>query len=247
MKRKTFLTSLIPVALATGPLSLTLEAAARMDPDVRMKLPPFLKAGDTIGITSPAGYITLDELKPSLDKISEWGFKYVIGNTIGKRDFTFGGTDAERLADLQQMMNDDNIQAILCARGGYGCIRIIDDIDWSQFKKRPKWVIGFSDITVLHAHINSRLHIATIHSKMSNSFPSDWNKATEEQRLTINSIEEVLTGKKMRYAALPNAANRTGNARGRLVGGNLKTIETLAGSPSDLDTCLLYTSPSPRD
>lgn len=234
MNRKNFLG--LSAALAAGiGLPLKPAAAAGFDGEA-FKCPPSLRAGDTIGITSPAGTMTLEEMQPAIALMESWGFQLKIGDTIGKKDFTFGGTDAERLSDLQRMLDDPSIQAIMCARGGYGAIRIVDDIDWKTFKKRPKWLIGFSDITVLHSHIHRQLGIATIHSKMTNSFPDDWSKAEPVQVDTINSIRDALTGKAMRYSAEPSAQNKPGTAEGILTGGNLKTLETLAGSASDIHT-----------
>ena len=223
MKRKDFLSSIIPAAVSINAISLNLEETIK-----NTVIPPYLKSGDSIGITSPAGYITIEEIQPALFKLKEWGFNVQVGNTIGKRDFSFGGTDIERLADLQQMLDDKNIKAILCARGGYGAVRIIDKINFTYFKKHPKWMIGFSDITVLHSHINRNIHIATIHSKMCNSFPSDWNIAEAVQKETIESIRQCLVGEKMHYQTIPNINNRMGQTTGELVGGNLKTLESLA-------------------
>lgn len=205
------------------------------EPEI-FKKPPYLKAGDIIGITSPAGPITVQEIQPAVQVMESWGFKTQIGDTIGKKDFNFGGTDEERLNDLQRMLDDPKIQAIMCARGGYGSLRIVDHIDWTKFKAHPKWLIGFSDITVLHSHIHSNLQIATIHSKMTNSFPDDWTKAEPIQIETIISIQDALSGRTMKYTATPNPQNKKGVADGILVGGNLKTIENLAGSKSDIHT-----------
>jgi muramoyltetrapeptide carboxypeptidase len=124
----------------------------------------------------------------------------------------------------------------MCARGGYGFIRIIDQLDFSSFKKRPKWIIGFSDITVLHCHLTKNYGIASIHAKMCNSFPDNWAKAEPIQIETILSIKSALTGEQMGYAAPANSNNRLGKVDGILVGGNLSIIETLAGTDSDLDT-----------
>lgn len=229
MKRKTFLASF----LATGAALKTLGNEKDTD---GIKIPPYLKKGDVIGITSPAGYITMEDIQPALLKIKEWGFETKIGNTIGKRAFTFGGTDKERLNDLQQMLDDKNIKAILCARGGYGVIRIIDKINFKKFAEHPKWIIGFSDITVLHCHIHSNCGIASIHSKMCNSFPADGSKAEPIQLETIDSIRQCLKGEKMRYKVVSNVNNKTGLATGELIGGNLKTLETLSDSKSNIDT-----------
>jgi muramoyltetrapeptide carboxypeptidase len=200
------------------------------------KIPPYLNPGDTIGITSPASYISLLDIQPSVQLMQSWGFKVETGKTIGSKDFSLGGTDQERAADLQRMLDDPNIKAIMCARGGYGLVRIIDKLDFTKFKANPKWIIGFSDITVLHTHINSNYGIATIHSKMCNSFPNDWLLAKPIQIETILSIRQVLTGEDVKYTAPPVSYNRPGKAEGILVGGNLSLIETLAGSSSDLKT-----------
>lgn len=230
MKRKDFLSVILPAAASVQAVSLNMAEESRSP-----IIPPYLQPGDTIGITSPAGYITPEEIAPALLRLREWGFKAAIGSSIGKRDFTFGGTDDERLTDLQQMLDDDNIKAILCARGGYGAVRIVDAINWSKFKKKPKWVIGFSDLTVLHSHLHQQTNVASIHSKMCNSFPDDWNLAEPIQRETIESIRQCIVGEKMQYRAVANVKNKPGKASGRLVGGNLKTLESLAGSSSDLN------------
>ncbi|MGZ3881937.1 MAG: S66 peptidase family protein, partial [Flavisolibacter sp.] len=127
---------------------------------IGIKKPPYLRKGDAIGITAPAGFITQEEIQPAVQVMQSWGYNTVVGDTIGKKDFTFGGTDDERLNDLQKMLDDPKIRAIMCARGGYGSIRIVDKLDWTRFKLKPKWVIGFSDITVLHSHIHRNLKIA---------------------------------------------------------------------------------------
>ncbi|HYM93118.1 MAG TPA: LD-carboxypeptidase, partial [Chitinophagaceae bacterium] len=168
--------------------------------------------------------------------MESWGYKIKVGDTIGKKDFTYAGTDEERLTDLQKMLDDPKVKAIMCARGGYGSVRILDGLKWERFKAKPKWIIGFSDITVLHAHINRHFGIATIHSKMCNSFPDDWSKAEPIQVETIESIHKALGGEKMSYPVTANMNNRIGIAEGALVGGNLRTLETLMGSTSDLQT-----------
>ena len=234
MKRKDFLSAIIPLgatlgAIANGKILLD-------EPDAPAAIPPYLKKGDIIGITCPAGYITLQEIQPAVNKIKEWGFEVKIGDTIGKKDFTFGGTDEELLKDFQQMLDDTTIKTILCARGGYGAVRIIDDIDFKKMAKHPKWIIGFSDVTVIHSHLNRNYRVASIHSKMCNSFPEDWAKAEPVQIESIESIKKCLTGEKMHYLFTPNPANKTGLVDGELVGGNLKTLESLSGSKSDINT-----------
>lgn len=233
MKRKDFLSSVLPLAA-------TFTSAAKgewpLEPDKPVSIPPYLKKGDTVGICCPAGYITLEDIQPAVLKLKEWGYNIKTGDTIGKKDFTFGGTDQERANDLQQMIDDKTIKAILCARGGYGAVRIIDKIDFKKLRTNPKWIIGFSDVTVFHSHINENYRVASIHSKMCNSFPKDWAAAEPVQVETIESINKCLKGEKMRYPFTPNEKNKTGLAMGELVGGNLKTLESLAGSRSDIQT-----------
>jgi len=234
MNRKHFLSHSLTLALGAGIGPM----ARRNDEEsaVSIKIPPYLKPGDTIGITSPAGAIKPEEVAPAIGVMESWGFRTVLGSSIGKKDFTLGGTDAERLTDLQQMLDDPTIKAIMCARGGYGSLRIVDRLQWKRFMAKPKWLIGFSDITVLHSHIHNICGVASIHSKMTNSFPDDWQKAEPIQVSTIESIRDALTSKPMKYTAAASPQNHTGKATGLLVGGNLKTIESLAGTASDIHT-----------
>jgi muramoyltetrapeptide carboxypeptidase len=234
MKRKHFLAAVLPAAALLQPA--TLLAATNEDDVSASVIPPYLKKGDTIGITCPAGYITLEDVQPAIEKLKEWGFAVKIGNSVGKKDFTFGGTDEERIKDFQQLLNDTTVKAILAARGGYGAVRIIDKIDFTAFVQKPKWIIGFSDVTVFHCHLNRNFGIGSIHSKMCNSFPADWNMAEAIQKETIESIRKCLTGEKIEYEFAASEKNKTGTAEGLLVGGNLKTIESLAGSKSDIRT-----------
>ena len=235
MKRKDFLSSIVPLgatfqSMAAGKLVLG------EDIESPTLIPPYLKKGDTIGITCPAGFITQQDIQSCQMKLKEWGFQVKVGDTVGKKDFTFGGTDDQRSADLQNMIDDNNIKAILCARGGYGSIRIIDALDFKKLNKHPKWIIGFSDITVIHSHLNRNYRVASIHSKMCNSFPDDWTKAEPDQIKSIESIRECLTGEKTNYLLSLNANNKTGLADGELVGGNLKTLESMSGTRTDIDT-----------
>lgn len=231
MKRKQFLSSAFAGLLPTFAGALPVE-----DFQQPMIIPPALKKGDMIGITSPAGFITREDLTPAIRQLEAWGFTIQLGATIGKRDHSFGGTDEERARDFQQMIDDPSIKAVMCARGGYGIVRIIDQINFSRLATRPKWVIGFSDATVFHCHITSNFKVATLHSKMCNSFPKDPGAADVVQRDTIASIKDALTGVKMKYTAPVSEKNRTGIAEAALAGGNLKTIETLAGTKSEIKT-----------
>jgi len=235
MDRKQFLSSALLSAVSI-PAFAKQSNDVDEDGSILPLIPKYLKAGDTIGITAPAGYITPEEIQSAVMKMESWGYKIQVGDTIGKKDFTFGGTDDERRADFQHMLDDPKIKAIMCARGGYGVVRVIDKINWTKFKTKPKWIIGFSDVTVFHSHLNRNFGIASVHSKMCNSFPDDWSKAEPIQIETIESIQKVLSGEKMKYETIPNINNRNGTGEGALVGGNLKLIETMAGTSSDLKT-----------
>jgi muramoyltetrapeptide carboxypeptidase len=232
MKRKEFLSSVVPLAAAVSSVA---KGKLIEDPDPG-KVPVYLKSGAIIGITCPSGAITSEEVQSAVNKMKDWGFEIQIGQTVGLKDFTFAGTDEQRAKDFQQMLDDDSIDAIMLGRGGYGAVRIIDAIDFTKFRKKPKWIIGFSDATVFHSHINSNFKIATIHSKMCNSFPDDWSTATPEQIDSINSIQKCLAGEKMEYKVSSGANNRNGNAKGVLVGGNLSILQNLAGTKSEIDT-----------
>jgi len=241
MKRKDFLNSSASLFTLLSLPAVTEKIINTGDnrkyrPDILPVIPPYLKKGDRIGITSPSGYMTKEEIKPAVQLIESWGYRVIIGETIGKRDFIFGGNDEERAVDFQKMLDDGHIRAIMCARGGYGAVRIIDKLKWDRFKAKPKWIIGFSDVTVFHAHVNGDLNIASIHSKMCNSFPEDWNKAEAVQVETILSIRRALSGEKLGYTLKSNDRNKQGSATGILVGGNTRTIESLSGSKTDINT-----------
>ncbi len=235
MNRKRFLASTGSL-LVTSALPALSNSVITDDDELSRIIPSYLKKGDILAITSPAGYVTEEAIKPAITQIESWGLKIKLGNSIGKRDFGFGGTDAERTTDFQQLIDDPAVKAILCARGGYGSVRIIDQLNWDKFKLHPKWIIGFSDVTVIHAHLSRNIGAASIHSKMCNSFPDDWSKAEPIQVETILSIKNALMGEKMNYSIIPNDNNRKGSASGLLVGGNLKTLESLAGTKSDIIT-----------
>jgi muramoyltetrapeptide carboxypeptidase len=239
MKRNDFLRTLLPAALA-GTVPFSVAAA---DPNNHpVIIPPYLSTGSRIGIVAASGAITETELAPCLRKLTEWGYEFRISDTVGKQWNGFAGTDAERLQALQSMLDDPELDAILCARGGYGLIRIIDQLRFTRFRKKPKWVIGFSDVTVLHAQLNSVVGVASLHSKMCNSFPEDWLAAEPEQRQSIEQIQQCLSGQKMEYRSPAHPMNKLGKATGKLVGGNMKTLEALLHSRSDLQTdhCILF-------
>lgn len=237
MKRKHFIRKVVPAGIALTLAGLQPGAGIPgLIPEESPSQPPSLKTGDTIGICSPAGFILLEDIAPAIARLELWGFKVRVGMTVGKRDGSFGGTDKERAQDLQEMLDDPGVNAILLARGGYGLVRIIDQLHFKKFRKHPKWVIGFSDATVLHSHIHRHTGIATLHAKMCNSFPKDWLLADDVQKESIDRIYAALTGKFKPLEINAHPQNRQGVARAVLVGGNLKVIDSLLSSDSDIET-----------
>ena len=234
MKRKNFITA-AGAFLAGGWLKAAPVLHLRQNGDGVLAVPPPLKKGDCMTIVAGSGAITAAEMRPAIQQMESWGFAVRMGGSIGKKDGSFGGTDAERAADLQTALDDPHTAAIMLARGGYGLVRIIDALNFTTFRRRPKWVIGFSDATVLHSHLHT-LGFASIHAKMTNSFPDVWESAEPIQRETILSIKEALSGRPMQYTALPHPQNKPGKVTGILTGGNLKILETLAGTASDINT-----------
>ena len=222
-----------------------------------MKTPAYLKKGDTIAIVSTARKVSRKELEPSFEFIKKWGLEVVLGKSIEVSENQFAGSDEWRAEDFQQMLDDPKIKAIWCARGGYGTVRIIDKLDFSSFKKSPKWIIGYSDVTVLHSHIHN-LGVESLHAQM----PLDIENKTKE---TADSIEKVLFGKEYSISygvktykeACGNTLqeytysnsfqeeadgkvmqkfNRQGLATGEIIGGNLSILYSLCGSNSSLKT-----------
>ncbi len=196
-----------------------------------MIIPPYLKKGDTIGIVCPAGFMEKSKVETCIETLKSWGYKVVIGKTVGNQFNYFSGSDKERLTDLQTMLDDKNINAILCGRGGYGLSRIIDSIDFRAFKKNPKWLIGYSDITLLHSHINNQLKTATIHSPMAAAFNDDGYKNE-----FVLSLQKAIKGNKANYSCNTNSFNKTGKTTAELVGGNLCMIAHAVGTKSYYNT-----------
>ncbi len=197
-----------------------------------MKLPSYLQPSDTIAITCPAGYMPKEKAQTCIAVLQQWGYEVLVGKTLGSKSKTyFSGTDEERLYEFQAMLDAPEIKAILCGRGGYGVGRMIDQLDFTAFKKNPKWIIGFSDITVFHAHINRNFKIATLHSPMAAAFNDGGYK-----NKYVQSIKAALEGKKANYACKPHKLNRTGKVTAELVGGNLALIAHLIGTKSEYKT-----------
>ncbi len=191
-----------------------------------MITPPYLQKGDTIAIVATARKNIEDNLQTSIGWLKNWGLEVVIGATIGLDKDQLAGTDEQRAADFQTQLDNPNIKAIWCVRGGYGTVRMIDLLDFTQFKKSPKWIVGFSDVTVLHSHLNT-MGFQSIHGIMPVSV-----KATEDAK---ESLRKALFGEPLEYTVPCENMNRLGKAKGELVGGNLSILYSLFGSPSAID------------
>jgi muramoyltetrapeptide carboxypeptidase len=193
--------------------------------------PPYLKPGDKIGIVSTARKISREELQPAVECFEKEGFEIVFGKNLFKELNQFSGTDDERAEDFQLMMDNPDIKAILCARGGYGTVRIIDKLDFTTFRKNPKWICGFSDVTVLHSHIWKNFGVETIHSIM----PVQLKKLGGESD-AAKTLVKSLKGKLSDYEFPAHSLNKEGVSEGILVGGNLSILYSLLSSVSDIDT-----------
>jgi muramoyltetrapeptide carboxypeptidase len=196
-----------------------------------MIIPPYLQKGDTIGIVSTARKVTPEEIFQAVEKFNEWGLNVVFGENLFNEYRQFAGTDEQRLLDFQKMLDEPKVKAVILARGGYGTVKIIDKIDFFSFAKNPKWILGYSDATVLHSHINKIFEIATMHCPMAFNFNAE--SATIE---AIESIRKSLFGESLVYAFGPHFLNRNGMSEGILTGGNLSIIYSLTGTSSQIDT-----------
>jgi len=190
---------------------------------------PFLKSGDKVGIVCTARSYDHERLQYALPHFEKWGLQVKIGKTVGAVDHQYAGTDALRAQDLQEMLDDPELSAIVCAKGGYGTVRILDQLNLDKFVEKPKWITGFSDVTALHAHIHQLTGLPTMHAPLLSVF-----KRTDEQ--TIQSFQAALFGEPLTTSSLSHPFNRTGEAEAVLVGGNLSVLFSVLGSVSDLDT-----------
>jgi muramoyltetrapeptide carboxypeptidase len=194
--------------------------------------PEYLKSGDTISIVAPSGVLNNFEnkIKLAIDIFESWGLKVVLGDHIYNKNGHFAGTDSQRIDDFQNALDNQSIKAIWCARGGYGAVRIIDDVNFNNYLKKPKWIIGFSDITVIHNKLNN-LNSESIHAIMPSGIES-----LEPSNESIIKLKSVLFGESLSYSISSNKDNKTGTSEGVLVGGNLTLLQTLIGSNTELKT-----------
>ena len=196
-----------------------------------MITPPFLKKNDTIGIVAPAGRITEKKITRAVKIFNDWGLKAELGRNIFKRKNTFAGNDKQRKDDFQNVIDREDIRAVICARGGYGTLRIINKIDFGKFRQNPKWIVGFSDITVIHSYLQKKVKCESIHSVMPGNFPEN-----DVESKSLNSLKNVLFGGKTEYGINSHSLNRPGEAEGVLIGGNLSVLYSMQGTNLEIDT-----------
>ena len=195
--------------------------------------PPYLKTGDTVAIVAPSGILRnrTAEVEQAKNLLKSWGLQVVVGKHVFNQNFHFAGTDQERYEDLQKAMDDPTISAIWCARGGYGTVRILDKLNFTKFKKHPKWVIGYSDITALHNQIHNE-GFESLHAMMCTSMQDDASSISE----TIETFKDALFGKPLNYTLQGSKYNKEGIVSGQLVGGNLTILHTMLGSKTSINT-----------
>lgn len=194
-----------------------------------MDRPNYLKEGDVVAITCPARKVSLEEIEFAVKTLEHWGLKVVLGKTVNTSFNQYSGTDEERRADFQELLNNPNIKAIFSGRGGYGTVRIMDSLNFTTFMKKPKWLVGFSDFTCLHTVLNSNIGVETIHGPM----PITFEKNTKE---ALDSLKNALFGDKLSYTFSAHQLNRQGTMEGEVVGGNLSILYSLLGTKTIVNT-----------
>lgn len=191
------------------------------------KTPPYLIPGDTVAITCPAKKLPRD-ISEAVKLLESWGLNVILGETVNASWQQFAGNDELRASDMQRFLDDTNIKAIFAARGGYGTIRIIDLLDFSIFRNHPKWIIGFSDITVLHSHIQALYKTESIHGQMPLTIP-------DGSSVSLETLRKALFNEPFEYTYKSKVKNRSGESNGILIGGNLTLMVMMAGSVSEQD------------
>lgn len=217
--------------------SLFSQALTRTNSNTTMQTsliqPPYLKAGDTVAIVAPSGILKnrVEEIRRATDLLEKWGLNVIVGKHVFKQDNHFAGTDNERCEDFQNALDNPKISAILCARGGYGTVRILDKLNYTKFKKYPKWIIGYSDITALHNQIHNE-GFQSLHAMMGVSLTKDLNEIKE----TVATFKTAVFGNPLSYTLEGSKYNKTGSVTAPLVGGNLTMLHTMLGSKTSIDT-----------
>lgn len=194
-----------------------------------MVIPPFLKPGDSVYLLSTARAISHNEVRYAIQIIEDWGFRVKVGDTIGKAYHQYAGTDEERKADMECALRDNEVKAIIFARGGYGSARIVDEIAWHLLIEHPKWIAGYSDVTALHSHIQRQCSIATLHSSMPINFSTN-------SPVSLITLQEALYGRLKTQIFGGHELNRSGTAKGVITGGNLSVLYSLTATESAIET-----------
>ena len=190
-------------------------------------IPQHLKSGDTVAIVSPSGIVEKEPIMQSLNIFKAWGLNVLIGKNVFNRDGIFAGSDIERADDINKMIENTDVKAIFCSRGGYGAARVVNSINFDKLKENPKWIIGFSDVTVIHSALR-KIGICSVHGVMPNSF----SKTHED---SLSSLHKILFGQPLTYETVSHHCNILGSATGTLIGGNLSILYSLRGTPIDID------------
>jgi len=189
--------------------------------------PPYLKKGDKIAITCPAKKLPAP-MTDAVKLLQSWGLEVDLGDTVTASYHQFAGDDDMRAADMQRFVDDDSIKAIIAARGGYGTVRMIDKVDFSRLQQSPKWLVGFSDITLLHSHLLRNYNLQSIHGQMPMNIP-------DASARSLETLRKALFGEELNYEFRSNTVGRNGNSGGVLTGGNLSLLIAALGSVSDVD------------
>jgi len=196
-----------------------------------MITPAFLKKGDKIGIVAPARKIYRNEIEASIKVFEKWGLEVVLGKNLFAKNRQFAGTDQQRAEDLQFMMDNPEVKVIIAARGGYGTVKTLKLLDFTNFLENPKWIVGYSDLTALHAHLNQNLGVKSIHGTMPFNFPNDLS-----ENEAVKTLRKALFGEKNIYTIESHEFNREGEISAELIGGNLSVLFSVSGTKYDIDT-----------
>lgn len=197
-----------------------------------MIVPKYLKNGDAIGLVAPARFVTHEQVRQARLLFEEWGLRVVNGSHLFERYHQFAGTDYQRAHDLQMMLDRPDIRAIICTRGGYGTARLLSLLDWTSFLENPKWIVGFSDITYLHAHIWQNYEVQSIHASMPSVFEYD-NPAG---KMSLETLRKALFGEVLEYRIPQLEISSPKPIKGQIIGGNLSILYSLLGTADRLET-----------
>ncbi|MDB9961197.1 LD-carboxypeptidase [Oceanihabitans sp.] len=232
MSKTKFILSLCCIVFFFGKLQMTAQGLSAKN-GVTLIQPDYLKAGDTVAILAPSGILRNrnTEVEQAKRLLESWNLNVIVGQHVFSKDNHFAGTDTERCEDFQKALDDPKISAIWCARGGYGTVRILDKLDYSSFKKHPKWIIGYSDITALHNQVHNE-GFESLHALMCVSLTED----LDEIEASVSSFKDAIFGKPIHYMLEGSNYNKVGEVTAPVVGGNLTILHTMLGSNTSIDT-----------